>query len=188
MTLSDSNTLVLTGFDKSDFIADDINKSQSFVEQLRSEIATHVNIVHWAPLKSFCRAIVVLESNESASFIKQLINEKKLSNATFSKVSSYFTQSSSDPSQNIQTHLQPPKAGRLFLISPPVSPPSGWISRLEDPPHVHDASNFAMALTEALSRVPPSQEPSNTVTRQVLLPESENDEQDLIPSIIVDLI
>ncbi|CAF0989764.1 unnamed protein product [Rotaria sordida] len=37
---------------------------------------------------------------------------------------------------NPDTHLRPPEPEKLFLISPPASPPVGWEQKLEDPPIV----------------------------------------------------
>lgn len=50
-------------------------------------------------------------------------------------------------------HLQAPKSGKLFFISPPPSPPMGWEMRDEAPPNkdVH-AEDLAAALSKLHAR------------------------------------
>jgi hypothetical protein len=57
-------------------------------------------------------------------------------------------------------HLHLPKSDKLFFISPPPSPPHGWMMKNEDPPNkeVH-ADDLAQALAKLHARNVPSQEP-----------------------------
>ncbi len=48
------------------------------------------------------------------------------------------------------TYLRPPEPEKLFLISPPSSPPVGWEQKLEDPPIVD------LNLIAAIAQLKPS--------------------------------
>jgi hypothetical protein len=52
--------------------------------------------------------------------------------------------------------LEAPQVSKLFFISPPPSPPHGWVLRNEDPPNkeVH-ASDLALALSMLKTEAPP---------------------------------
>ncbi|CAF1342904.1 unnamed protein product [Adineta steineri] len=52
---------------------------------------------------------------------------------------------------NPDTYLRPPEPEKLFLISPPASPPIGWEQKLEDPPVVD------LNLIAAIAQLQPNQ-------------------------------
>lgn len=151
-----TNTLVITGLDRPDFTVKTNNDTN--VDRLYKLITQTIPIVHWAPLKSFGRVLSVFESSEDAVATQKiledsaalvLLNPTNNDNVTSTtsqpqqlrQIRSYFYTNtplySSEEEANQDMHLHPPAAPHLFFISPPPSPPVGWTSRVEDPPHIN---------------------------------------------------
>lgn len=61
-----------------------------------------------------------------------------LYNSTGEEVTDITSDDAKHSSKTIVTeqYLHPPEAPHLFFISPPPSPPAGWVSREEDPPRI----------------------------------------------------
>ncbi|RKF77349.1 Calcipressin-1 [Golovinomyces cichoracearum] len=134
-----SNTLIITNIENSLIFR---HENLSSIKALINNVAP----VHsWAPFKSFRRIIVSFFDVESASQIRELINDKALFGETC-KV--YFGQPTPIEAKN--AHLNLPDSGKLFFISPPPSPPHGWEMRLEDAPN---KQVMAEDLAEALKRL-----------------------------------
>ncbi|RKF65996.1 Calcipressin-1 [Golovinomyces cichoracearum] len=134
-----SNTLIITNIENSLIFR---HENLSSIKALINNVAP----VHsWAPFKSFRRIIVSFFDVDSASQIRQLINDKALFGETC-KV--YFGQPTPIEAKN--AHLNLPDSGKLFFISPPPSPPHGWEMRLEDAPN---KQVVAEDLAEALKRL-----------------------------------
>lgn len=96
-------------------------------------------------LKSFRRARVNFSSTESTVRARQAVNETELFGQT---IKCYFAQI---PKMTADDHLHPPKPEKMFLISPPCSPPVGWEQHPESEPVI----NFE--LIAALSRLTPGE-------------------------------
>lgn len=158
-----SNTIILTGFDRSDFPAKSLPNeeetpfpSSSDDTSLSSEIrhllqdTNEIPIVHWGNLKSFGRVIVVFQTVQDAAQAKQIIQASeqllggpdKTIKAQFDKHTPLYEY------ENEDNHLRLPDQGRLFFISPPPSPPAGWVSIPEASPNTE---TFHSDLHEALS-------------------------------------
>ncbi|ODQ63373.1 hypothetical protein NADFUDRAFT_72132 [Nadsonia fulvescens var. elongata DSM 6958] len=78
MTVSPSNTLVITGLNVSDFTSGTDNtaldNNTSFVQGLHDRISVVASIAHWAPLKSFRRIVAVFDSVEGAIKARALVS------------------------------------------------------------------------------------------------------------------
>ena len=115
------------------------------LQVIRDLINQHATILMWSPLKSFRRIIVVFSDIESAKLIRQTLDGEIIFDR---RVRVYFgAQTNISPRDQ---HLEAPKSDKLFFISPPPSPPHGWMMRNEEPPNkdVH-----AEDLAHALSRL-----------------------------------
>lgn len=158
-----SNTLILSGFSRSDFPAkscptnEDVESAASqedscLTDDIRQLISSSndIPIVHWGNLKSFGRVIVVFQSVQDAARAHSVLRaSSSLSDGPYSNIKTHFGKhtplyeaGSDDP------HLKLPDQGRLFFISPPPSPPAGWISQLESAPNTE---TFHSDLHQALS-------------------------------------
>ncbi|VVT50965.1 uncharacterized protein SAPINGB_P002939 [Magnusiomyces paraingens] len=133
-----TNTLVITGLDREDFpqpgSISSLDSPTCTTDKLQALIAHHVPVVHWAPLKSFGRILVVLQSPTEAQTARSTLSD--YSNKHNLHIKSYYytnTPLYSSP----DAHLHPPEAPHLFFISPPPSPPVGWTSRPEEPPRLN---------------------------------------------------
>jgi len=114
------------------------------LQSIRNLIEEHVELHSWAPLKSFRRIIVSFFDIESAKLIRQQLDNEIIFDC---RVRVYFgAETKISPTDQ---HLQAPKSNKLFFISPPPSPPHGWMMKNEDPPNkeVH-AEDLATALAK----------------------------------------
>lgn len=150
-----SNTLILTGFDRDDFPSKVNNNGVKQAEPtkecltasvrrfLESEHSLH--IVHWAELKSFGRVLIVFPSAPIASTARDLLHSV---GTLFGKsIRAAFTHPTPLYNECGQQYLELPSPGRLFFISPPPSPPAGWVSTMEEEPNTE---TFHTDLHEAL--------------------------------------
>lgn len=96
-------------------------------------------------LKSFRRARVNFTTLDLTLHARHKFNNTELCGQT---IKCYFAQL---PRQTSEDHLLPPKPEKMFLISPPCSPPVGWEQNRESEPII----NFE--LIQALSRLTPGE-------------------------------
>ncbi|KAK9454148.1 Calcipressin-domain-containing protein [Dipodascopsis uninucleata] len=143
-----SNTLVITGLSSDkDFEKEKLDAVYNEIDTATSEgnADNQSAIVHWAPLKSFGRIVVVMKTVEDALIVKYHFRGSTSIRKLFSgRLKVYFGENT--PAECVETlmnksksrdsmHLQLPDAGKLFLISPPPSPPMEWESGYEEPPN-----------------------------------------------------
>jgi hypothetical protein len=61
------------------------------------------------------------------------------------------------PLEQVDQHLHAPRIDKMFFISPPPSPPHGWVVRDEEPPnrqvHAHDLETALAALGKRKAEV-----------------------------------
>lgn len=141
-----TNTLAVCGLDKTDFSAD-------WITEVKDKIASKVRIVHWAPLPSFGRILAVFETANDASQARLIIRATKPAH-----VRAYYAENTK-LELGEKDHLQLPDAGRLWLISPPASPPAGWEQVAESEPN-RETHFDPVELHEALSLVSTAGEPA----------------------------
>ncbi|KAK9351276.1 Calcipressin-domain-containing protein [Lipomyces doorenjongii] len=142
-----SNTLVFTGLlGSDDFDSDHLLRLRVLVES-----ATSGSLIHWGPVPSFGRIFAVLKTAGDALAVRRKLDGIIYGSAS-SRIRIYFAENTpiepllsktrKGPMSEIErqrdtVHLQLPDPGRLFLISPPPSPPVGWESQLETPPNTN---------------------------------------------------
>lgn len=116
-----TNTIIITNICRDRF-----SELQSAV---RAHVEQEVQVVHWAPLHSFGRVLVVLVDADMARRAKTMIE------GCHDGLRVFFSETTPLYSNEEDSHLQLPDRGKLWLISPPPSPPVGWESRMEDEPN-----------------------------------------------------
>lgn len=118
-------------------------------QQIESSFEQQVNVLqYWAPLKSFRRIIAIFDSKEHAIKARETIKTNDYSRDNFR---AYFTPNLI-PDESKSGNLELPDAGKLWLISPPASPPVGWQSIREE--HPNKETHFETSrLKEALERM-----------------------------------
>jgi hypothetical protein len=143
-----SNTLLITNLDNPA-----IFRAENLIE-IRDLINQHVPIHSWAPLKSFRRIIVSFFDIDSAKLIRKTLDNEIIFDC---RVRIYFGKETKITESEDQ-HLHLPKSDKLFFISPPPSPPHGWMMKNEDPPNkeVH-ADDLAQALAKLHARNMPTE-------------------------------
>jgi hypothetical protein len=150
-----SNTLVICGLDRADF-------SAGITDQLRDFIDNEINVLEWATLRSFGRIIAVFGSIDECRVAKSMV--PKFNNT----LKAYYTKETA--LQDTELRLQLPDKGKLWLISPPPSPPVGWASRIESEPNKEmyfDTTQLKEALEKAHAlREQYDQTPDQTVVIQ----------------------
>ncbi|KAK9378714.1 Calcipressin-domain-containing protein [Kockiozyma suomiensis] len=134
-----SNTVVLTGL----YSARDFSPaSLSLLREVAAEAIADEDgeIVHWGPLPTFGRIVVVCSTVSAALRIRVALD---YTHEPRSLIRVFFGQHTPlEPLLARQSggdvpdiHLRLPDQGKLYLISPPPSPPAGWESTEEEPPN-----------------------------------------------------
>ncbi|PGH03884.1 hypothetical protein AJ79_07242 [Helicocarpus griseus UAMH5409] len=141
-----SNTLLITDLhDLSIF-------QPASLSAIKDQITSIAPLNSFSPLPSLRRIVCSFTSIDAAIRIRQLLDgEAILGKRVRARV--YFGENT--PVEDIEEGkkrnlLEAPKSQKLFFISPPPSPPHGWMMRNEDPPNkeVHAAD-----LAEALGKL-----------------------------------
>ncbi|KAK9477357.1 Calcipressin-domain-containing protein [Lipomyces japonicus] len=146
-----SNTLIFTGLHSTeDFDPEPLGKLYAEVEA----VSNH-KLVHWGPLRSFGRIVVVFATVEQACKVKIHFDGMVFHQNRESRLRVYFgvsTEVGELLDAQARPHLELPDRGKMFLISPPPSPPVGWESGIEAPPN-DDTGVGAHMLANALQRL-----------------------------------
>ncbi|KAL4952908.1 Calcipressin-domain-containing protein [Aspergillus filifer] len=124
----------------------------SSLASIREQIATIAPLNSFSPLPSFRRIVCSFHNEDDAIRVRKLLDREPLLDRPV-RTKIYFGEPTpileSDEAGTGIKHklLEAPQVDKLFFISPPPSPPHGWVMRTEDPPNkeVH-ASDLAQAL------------------------------------------
>lgn len=138
-----SNTLLITD------LHDLVLFQPSSLAAIRERITSVAALNSFSPLPSFRRIVCSFHSIDDAIQIRQLLDGDALLGRPV-RARIYFGETTpifDDEEARRPKLLQAPQLDKLFFISPPPSPPHGWVMRHEDPPNkdVH-ASDLADAL------------------------------------------
>ncbi|KAI9934984.1 hypothetical protein AWENTII_005468 [Aspergillus wentii] len=139
-----SNTLLITG------LHDLVLFQPASLDALRSQITAIAPLNSFSPLPSLRRIVCSFHCEADAIEIRKLFDGQFLLNRDTVRTKIYF----GEPTPILDEEhgpklLQAPQSDKLFFISPPPSPPHGWVMRTEEPPNkeVH-ASDLAQALAQ----------------------------------------
>ncbi|KAJ9051414.1 hypothetical protein DSO57_1004824 [Entomophthora muscae] len=157
--ITQTNAMVITGLTRNYFEGE-------CLQGLREIVAGIGPIQTWAPLKSLCRIIVVFDefdqnNSKFGSHVRAAriyLNDLALQDGDQIKV--YTLEPVFAPNKGIYLEVQ--KAKKLWLISPPASPPSDWEATEEEPPN---STTFSQDLIRALEKLEISQD--NNVASQL---------------------
>lgn len=159
-----SNTLLITELH-------DLHLFQpASLDAIRSQITAVAPLNSFSPLPSLRRIVCSLHSTDDAVRVRQHLEAQNLLDRVRARI--YFGEHT--PIENTEEArrkklLEAPQAQKLFFISPPPSPPHGWVMRNEEPPNkeVH-ASDLADALSRLGTDAPPvaalSNDPASPVS------------------------
>ncbi|OJJ80601.1 putative calcineurin binding protein [Aspergillus glaucus CBS 516.65] len=120
------------------------------INKIRETITSVAPLNSFSPLPSLRRIICSFHATDDAVTIRKMLDGDNLGSQT-ARAKIYFGEPTPILDENEARHpknfLQAPQVDKLFFISPPPSPPAGWVLRQEDPPNkeVH-ASDLASAL------------------------------------------
>ncbi|KAL2794683.1 Calcipressin-domain-containing protein [Aspergillus keveii] len=141
-----TNTLLIT----------DLNDLTLFqppsLTNIRAQLESVAPLNSFSPLPSFRRIVCSFHNEQDAIRARQLFDGASLLNRPV-RAKIYFGEPTPllDSDEHGVKHklLEAPQFDKLFFISPPPSPPHGWVLRNEDPPNkeVH-ASDLAQALAQ----------------------------------------
>ncbi|KAL1984975.1 hypothetical protein VTN96DRAFT_8531 [Rasamsonia emersonii] len=142
-----SNTLLITD------LHDLFLFQPSSLASIRAQITAVAPLNSFSPLPSLRRIVCSFLSTDDAIRVRQHLEAEGLIDRKNVRARIYFgepTPIESTEEARRRKLLEAPHAQKLFFISPPPSPPQGWVSRPEDPPNkeVH-----ASDLAEALARL-----------------------------------
>jgi len=145
-----SNTLLITNLQEPSIF------HPQNLQTLRQLIESTSSVHTWAPLPSFRRIVVTFYNVDDSVALRQKLDGEVILGE---RVRVYFGENT--PLNPTDQHLQAPKSDKLFFISPPPSPPHGWMMRNEEPPNkeVH-AEDLATALSKLHARPQAHQLPS----------------------------
>lgn len=148
-----SNTLLIT--DLNDLVLFQPNS----LDAIRNQILVLAALNSFSPLPSLRRIVCSFYTEEDAIAVRKYLEGNKLLGRNV-RPRIYFGEPTPILSQEGPKLLQAPQSDKLFFISPPPSPPAGWVMRNEDPPNkeVH-ASDLANAL--AMLKTDQSTEPES---------------------------
>src|SRR5436190_8280818 len=141
-----SNTLLIT----------DLNDLSLFqpasISAIKARITAITPLNSFSPLPSFRRIVCSFHSTDAATRIRQFLDGGAILGRNV-RAKVYFGEHTvvEDLEEGRKRNLlEAPHAQKLFFISPPPSPPHGWMMRHEEPPNkdVH-----ASDLAEALNRL-----------------------------------
>ncbi|KAL4978497.1 Calcipressin-domain-containing protein [Aspergillus desertorum] len=125
----------------------------SSLSQIRQLIESIAPLNSFSPLPSFRRIVASFHNEDDAIRVRKLLDRESLLNRPV-RTKIYFGEptpllESDDAGRIKHKLLEAPQVDKLFFISPPPSPPHGWVMRTEDPPNkeVH-ASDLAQALAK----------------------------------------
>ena len=120
---------------------DEDNKSKSLFESLFREIDSDAVFCY---LNSFCQVRIVFSSGQKAKEVLERINGVSFMNETLRLRFTQYVQYGS-------SNLQIPEQDQLFLISPPSTPPIGWVQVREAHPSQPNIEEMLQALQVASS-------------------------------------
>ncbi|KAK2758285.1 hypothetical protein FQN54_004131 [Arachnomyces sp. PD_36] len=163
-----SNTLLITNLN-------DLKLFQpASLAEIRSQINAITPLNSFSPLPSFRRIVCSFASIDSAIQIRQILESNNAHSILgINNIKSlqtcriYFGEHTpvEDASESRKRKLlEAPQSQKLFFISPPPSPPHGWVMRNEEEPNkqVH-ASDLADALAKLrTAAAPPPPHPPHT--------------------------
>ncbi|PYH99586.1 calcineurin binding protein [Aspergillus ellipticus CBS 707.79] len=140
-----SNTLIIT----------DLNDLTLFqppsLDALRAQLSTLGPLNSFSPLPSLRRIVCSFHTDSDALRIRKDLTASPLPILNRSTLSPkiYFGEPTPILDASRPKLLEAPQIDKLFFISPPPSPPHGWVMRQEDPPNkeVH-ATDLALALAK----------------------------------------
>ncbi|KAH8427524.1 putative calcineurin binding protein [Aspergillus melleus] len=116
---------------------------------IRARLESIAPLNSFSPLPSLRRIICSFHSEQDALRTRKLLDGSSLLDNTNTRAKIYFGEPTPilDEQDARPKLLEAPHSDKLFFISPPPSPPHGWVMRNEDPPNkeVH-ASDLAHAL------------------------------------------
>ncbi|KAI9044063.1 putative calcineurin binding protein [Aspergillus affinis] len=115
---------------------------------IRARLESLAPLNSFSPLPSLRRIICSFYSEQDSLRIRKLLDGTALLDFTSTRAKIYFGEPTPILEQDARPKfLEAPQSDKLFFISPPPSPPNGWVMRNEDPPNkeVH-ASDLAHAL------------------------------------------
>ncbi|KAL2008659.1 hypothetical protein VTN00DRAFT_6853 [Thermoascus crustaceus] len=138
-----SNTLLITD------LHDLYLFQPSSLASIRSQITDVAPLNSFSPLPSLRRIVCSFHSTDDAIKVRQLLDGEAILGRNV-RARIYFgehTPIMDAEEARRKKLLEAPQSQKLFFISPPPSPPHGWVMRNEDPPNkeVH-ASDLAEAL------------------------------------------
>ncbi|KAL2872796.1 putative calcineurin binding protein [Aspergillus lucknowensis] len=141
-----TNTLLITDLN-------DLTLFQpSSLASIRAQLESIAPLNSFSPLPSFRRIVCSFHNASDAIQARKLLDGESLLNRPV-RTKIYFGEPTpllgSDETGVKHKLLEAPQVDKLFFISPPPSPPHGWVLRPEDPPNkeVH-ASDLAQALAQ----------------------------------------
>ncbi|KAJ5583497.1 Calcipressin [Penicillium sp. DV-2018c] len=117
------------------------------LEEIRKQITAVAPLNSFSPLPSLRRIVCSFHNDEDAIAIRKLLDGKQLLDRNVNP-RIYFGEPTPILDGGRPKLLEAPQVSKMFFISPPPSPPHGWVVRHEDPPNkeVH-ASDLAHALS-----------------------------------------
>ncbi|KAJ5716105.1 hypothetical protein N7493_008016 [Penicillium malachiteum] len=155
-----SNTLLIT--DLNDLVL----FQPSSLDEIRKQITALVALNSFSPLPSLRRIVCSFHSDADAITIRKMLEGHRLLNRNvIPRI--YFGEPTPIMSEEGPKFLQAPQSDKLFFISPPPSPPHGWMMRNEDPPnkevHAHDLAH-ALSMLKTDHSEPMSVDPATPVS------------------------